>query len=53
MTKTRKLLEVEMLLLMKTCFIKTKLQNPQNANKQSEQVSLEEISESDLINNKR
>jgi len=29
MTQTRKLSEVEMLLLMKTCSIKTRLQNPQ------------------------
>jgi len=51
MTKTRKLLEVEMLLLMKMCSIKKKMQTLQmQINSQSR---LEEISKSDVLNKRQ
>ena len=53
MTKIRKLSEVEMLLLINTCSIRTRLQNLQMQINKSEQVSLEEISESDAVNRRQ
>jgi len=52
MTKTRKLSKVEMLLLI-NMFYKDMSTEFANANKQPEQVSLDEILESDVVNRRQ